>query len=403
MSWRVSLPRSKSKPPATFLHNHERTNLTSKMPLLSLPNELLLDIIHEAVAPPFPPSADYCHEDVGPTLPMISLSSSSLSHSCKLLRSLTVPLLYASVIAHPISTPALHAQLTSDVHIAECVQKLTVFITDAPGAQLLHGIIKCCPKLRGLRLDGTYANEGFTATLLTHVSPNPLIVLSLRGFHVDDILLYLSTAPPGVQTVRIENPVTDPVNPGLPAISSLPEVRTLIWTTDGWDNFPPCTRLTDITQMMPNVEKLGLKISTRLFPLLEHYANLGTRLTELNLQFNQTPSGFCETVARLAPSLRRFVAHGGIMCEQLFGADWGSVEYFDVMCKSGCDTIQVKVMREALVKLVCARPAAEVMVMVGGVDLVRFSGGVGNVAAVEVFDAMEDEEDECECDFGLFD
>lgn len=394
MSWRESLPHFNSKPPANISQNHERTNLTSKMPLLSLPNELLLDIIQEAVATPFSSSAGYCHEFVGPTLPIISPSTTSLAHSCKLLRSLTVPLLYASVNAHPRSTPALHAQLTSHVHIAECVQKLTVFITDAPGAQLLHGIIKRCPKLRDLRLDGAYANQDFTATLLMHVTPHPLNTLSLRGFHLDNILLYLSTAPPGVQTVRIEDPVTDLVNPDAPAISSLPDVRTLIWSTGAWDSFPPCTRVTDIAKMMPNIEKLGLKISTRSFPLLEHYANLGTRLTELTLQFDQTPMGFCGTVAKLAPSLRRFVAHGGIMCEQLFGADWGCVEYFDVKCERGCDTIQVNVMREALVKLVCDRPAAEVLVTVVGVEaLVRFSGGVGDVAAVETFSAMVEEED----------
>lgn len=150
---------------------------------------------------------------------------------------------------------------------------------------------------------------------------------------------------------------------------------------------------------MRNVHVLDVHITREIFCLLGCYGKLGTRLTELTVHFRWMPVHVCETIAVLAPSLRKFIAHGGNVCHDLLDGDWGCVEEFEVVCDNGCDDTRVDVLRDRLVKLVCARPAVSVLVMVrGGDEMMRWSGGVGDVASVEAFGEMEEE---WQCTFGL--
>lgn len=79
------------------------------------------------------------------------------------------------------------------------------------------------------------------------------------------------------------------------------------------------------------------------------------------------------------------------MCETLFEADWSCVEYLEVECEWGCEEAKPEATREALVRLLCARPAAAVVVkMEGGPELVRWEGGAGRVAELYEFSSLED-------------
>lgn len=396
------------------------------MPLLSLPSELLLDIIRETLATPASTTPSCC-DRARHGHSCTPRNTTSLAHTCQLLRYLTLPFMYASVTAHLTFTPTLHALLTSDVNIARCIRHLIVFITDASGAQLLHGIIRSCMNLQDLCLDGSHSSVDFAATLLLHVCPQPQLSLGLRCFTWGESVRYLSSAPPGLHTVRLEEPtipraitpVPDsptasimPV-PDSPTASIMPVphpptaavlsgVRKLVYHTTHLDNCEPDNGTPQPSDLMPNVSVLDLHITDFKLPLLGRYTELGTRLTELTMHFRSTPVPYCGAVAALAPSLRRFVAHGGNMCEVLFAADWACVEYVDVVCLSGCDRVQVAATREALMKLVFARPAARVLVQLqGSTELVRWEGGAGNVASLEAFEELDD--DEFCCTFGLCD
>lgn len=225
------------------------------------------------------------------------------------------------------------------------------------------------------------------------------------------ILPYLSLVPHSIHTVRIEGHIdinfigsaiaTGPA-PDLPAIGDLPQVSMLIYRTNSC-NLPTLPDTGEwLAQTMQNVHVLDAHITRDSLSLLKCYGKLGSRLRELTVHFRWVPAHICKTLALLAPSLRKFIAHGGVVCHDLFDADWGCVEEFEVVCDGGCDDVKVEVLREALVRLVCARPAATVRVMVRGEhDLVWCSGGVGEVGSVEMFSVLEEEE--WECTFGRLD
>lgn len=173
------------------------------------------------------------------------------------------------------------------------------------------------------------------------------------------------------------------------ALETLNDVHTFAWDTG---KFRPrvCVSVGQhLARMMPHVQVLDLRITQYGIPLLQSYAELGSRLTDLTVHFRAKVSGLCSVVAKLAPSLRRFVAHGGDICEVLFSADWESVEYLDVVCHTGCKSAQPANLREAILRLVCRRPKARVRVaVVGGLELVCCASGVCDVAPQEVFNVL---------------
>lgn len=377
------------------------------MPLLSLPVELLHEIILKALAPPTSMTTSCC-DDFRPTLLFSHPTTTSLAHTCQLLRSLTLPFMYASLTVLPELTTALHTLLASDDQIAGYVRQLTLFTTDARGAQLLHGILKHCKRLQDLRLDGSHATEEFTAPLLAHVHPQPLTALGLRRLHWNQISQYLSSAPRELHTVRLEDPIggsptADRISQHLPeahglhstnsnptapvASPSLPGVHSLIC------NMGDSTSTDSgkwLAQMMQNIQVLDMHFSDSTLSMLKCYVKLGTRLTELTVHMRETREGLCGTVAVLAPSLRRFVAHGGVVCHLLFDADWAFVEDLEVVCRGVCDDVQLGVMREALVRLITVRPSARVLVNIDEWDQVRWNERVGNVASIDEFDELKE-------------
>lgn len=94
-----------------FCSNPSRTT----MPLLSLPTEHLLNIIDESLNTQTSSTPIY-HK--GKTRRACTPSNATtLSHTCRLLRSLCLPFMYAAVTAHLESARTLHTLITSNVHL----------------------------------------------------------------------------------------------------------------------------------------------------------------------------------------------------------------------------------------------------------------------------------------------
>lgn len=145
-----------------------------------------------------------------------------------------------------------------------------------------------------------------------------------------------------------------------------------------------------LSHVLPNVTVLDIHLSDITMQFLLSYAGLGSRLTELTVHFLSAQPLFCGTVVKLAPALRRFIVHGGCVCEMMFAAEWRRIEVLDVACLGGCKGVRVGAVREALLRLVAARPRADVRVVVEGRELVGSDGTGAVVATVESFGVLEE-------------
>lgn len=372
------------------------------MPLLSLPVELLVHIISEVMESLT--STDCCSYTapiLGSTPPPCTpLSASGLAHTCKLLRSLTVPLMYASVTVAVRHARKLHTVLTLTPDIALCIRTLTLFVSDAGGVRLLHGIIRRCTNLHDLRLDGSHATPQFVATLLLHVSPRTPLTIGLRFFEWNEIATYLAAAPVSVTTLRLEDvirPRPGATSGALATPRSLNSVHTLLCHTS-LVNFPQRLEIgAQLAQALPRVSVLDVLLSQHTLGLLQGYAartrplhgpteSFAPCLTELTVHFQSATLLFCDILAQLAPLLRRFAAHGGPLCDRVFAVPWACVEYIDIRCMTGCQGVQTDELRRGLMRLLEERPRAVVeVVMEDGSELVVCGGCRADVAGREVF------------------
>lgn len=370
------------------------------MPLLSLPAELLKEVVL-LVIQTSTPSLDSCGGpgcsgvEVLRYCPCTPPAATSLAHTCRVLRSHTLPLMYASVTVNLAHSRTLLALFTSSPDIASCVRALTLFVTDTPSSQPLHGIRRRLPNLLHLLLDGTRADGHYIASLLVHVRHSPLHSLTLRTFEWLEIWDYLCSTPNTLHTLRLE----DPFRPfaivlyraAMVRIPYLPHVHTFICHTELFDL--PAAREAGGTlpQILPNVRVLDIYLTDITTQFLHRYAELGTRLTELTVHFLTAQPLFCETLAKLAPSLQRFVMHGGRVCETMFQAKWRCIEVLDVACQGGCKGVLADVVRGAVWGLIAARPKAKVSFVVeGGRELVVSDETGANVASLEAFGVLED-------------
>lgn len=142
--------------------------------------------------------------------------------------------------------------------------------------------------------------------------------------------------------------------------------------------------------MLPNVDAVTLQITPFSVLMLETFAKLGTQLTELTVSSYSSPPQFCDAIAKLAPSLRRYTSSGGEICERLFQADWACVEYFNVVAGDVCDDVHSDVMRVALLKMAEDRPRADIVLKIQGTELVGRSEWGVSVASQESFDELEE-------------
>lgn len=301
--------------------------------------------------------------------------------------------MYVSVTANPEFVQTLHELLTTCAQIAGCVRDLLFFVTDASSVRILLEILACCINLHSLRLDASHAQTGIASTLLDQLSGQRHPSMTLRCFPWDEITCFIKSNPKGLQMLSIGGSTTRPLILafGLPTAAREPltDVHTFAWDTGAFRPRVSVSVGQQLARMMPNVQVLDLMTTQYGVPLLQTYAELGSQLTDLTVHFRSKISGLCSVVSKLAPSLRRYVAHGGDICQVLFSADWDSVEYLDVVCHTGCKNAQPANLREAILGLVCRRPKARVQVsVVGGLELACCASGVCDVAPQEVFHVL---------------
>lgn len=379
------------------------------MPLLSLPCELLLDIIRSALEDPAAPDPATCcftARDFDRTLlarPCTPQNATPLAHTCRLLRDLTLPFMYASVAANIGSTSALGELLTSCPHIAGSVHHLTLMMSDAPGSVSRQRILSSCAALQDLRLNWTFErtrDASFDATLLEQLRPHLHLALGFRSAQWINILQYLtqlSSTLFEVHTLRIEDPrsyrVRLPIPADMPIVPPAPitSVTTFICHSGFYDHFPPLAG-DAMAHMLPNVQVLDLHTGPfHAVDLLKTYAELGTPVRDLMLHSGPISTAGCATIAKLAPRLRRYTAHGETVCHEMFEADWACVDVLEV---DGwiCQHVKAQELRDQLVRLIHARPGASIQVVVNDdVELVMWEGGTGRVAPIEAFLDLEDE------------
>lgn len=407
------------------------------MPLLSLPVELVHRIIY------FTSASDeqdldncYCEDRHRPhivqTIPHCCTAGAmtSLAHTSQILRALSLPLMYASVIAFPEYLPSLHAQLTSCPGIAPLVRRMTIFLADGAVQTSIREILSSCVNLHHLRLNGSGVFgpgdlAGFHPGLFEHLSPASQRSFDLCGFMHGGLVPYLKhlSAPAngflGLQTIRIhEAPglrriAGNQLNSALPELTADPEtqlasVRTLIFHSSLFEMLPwrtQCYAGAFIAETMPHVQVLDLKVGT-FFPqaMVDKFVTLGTNLTDLTVHFDEDSGHMCYTIVGLAPKLRRFVSHGGTACQGLFkDTQWGCVVEFSMQCEVTCDGVKPELLREALVRLVDDRPAVNMSVAThAGQELVSWNcpGMVNCVVPLEVFQMWEALEVEFQSEFG---
>lgn len=301
--------------------------------------------------------------------------------------------MYASVTANPESVQTLHELLATYAPIACCVHELTFFVTDDYSVQMLLGILACCVNIQDLRLDASRAQTGIAAALLVQLSRKRHPSMTLRSFPWDEMMRYISSNPRRLQMLSIEDSTTRPLilayESPTAALEPLTGMHTFAWDTGSFRPRVSVSIGQHLARLMPNVRVLDLKITQYGVPLLQSYAELGSRLTDLTLHLNSTISMLCSVVAKLAPSLRRFVAHGGDICHVLFCADWGCVQYLDIVCHTGCKGVKLVDLRDAMLRLVCCGPKARIRIaLAGGVELARSTSTICDVAALRVFGVL---------------
>lgn len=399
------------------------------MTLLSLPVELLERIIRLSCAS----DEDNLHEyDSGyrkntdnvqpPSLRCTPTTATALARSCGILREISLPLMYTSVVASPKYIGSLHEQLTSCAGIASLVRHITIFATDDAVPVSVREVLSSCVNLQHLRLNGKDVLEqteraGFHPSLFDHLSPESQVSFDLCGFMYGSLVLYLKhlSSPSNgfcrLETIRIQDdsrsgfdvrgwccprPPPDPELTPEPA-TQLTSVRTLIFRSL---HFGVLRRYGQyragdfIAETMPSVAVLHLLVHGMFGQALVHrFASLGTNLTDLTLDFTWRAAHVCNAIAELAPGLRRFVSRGGTMCHELFeNTTWTAVVHFEMVCEVQCYNVQRALLRDLLLSLVADRPAASISIVTHTFrELVAWNqpGKVDRVAGLEAFESGE--------------
>lgn len=374
------------------------------MPLLSIPSELLLDIIGH-VADSAPLAAD-------------SFSRlKHIAHTCIVLRSLSITLIYASVTIHR-EVRHLGPFLIDYPHIAACVRHLKI---EAPGIwagsnqRLLRRSLERCTRLRELvleKLPGTGGlRTGFVDETLEYIpveSRRSMGMVAFNGLPLDGLLANFKRILGGefsaLHTLRMRScDVCNPYDVHRHREEQIQLMNTLLLYASAKPpgalksvqsflfDAPFPYRLAEesdvgacLANAMPNLKSLSMVTSPDvIYGALSAYSNLGSQLTELTLT-DSSPSScsaktnpksdtpprphFCDIITKLSQNLTKFVVHGNSelrICHTLFVPDsgccaenWPKLDLLSIRCLLGCVGIKPFVLREGLNRLVGNRPGA---------------------------------------------
>lgn len=402
------------------------------MPLLSLPSELLLDIIG-CLAASKPPTHNSPH-----------IVLKDLASTCQRLRSLSITFIYSSidVWAHTKNDELFNEILESDSHIAECIRDLTISAPSDNKFQSAQGILKSCTKLRTLflarlskRYDGALDWDSKFA-MLQYLAPESKMSLqkitlwsNMEGV-LAQLMVLLNGAREGqfgaLRTVDIE---AEPfcrfwkrINRNSPGAlktflgasaepnSSSPKLES-VQTLKIEARLPWRFRSEEagilgvlFAGAMPCVRVLDLKTSAEcIYSALSTYATLGSHLTELTITSNhgnencssmlcgsrrepfccdplkhgRQPHHFCAIIPKLSKNLTKFVVDGGHIlglwvCHQMFGTahQWPRLDLLRVECRGACRGFRPELFRATLEQLSEIRQQAS-MVVISGVKTHR--------------------------------
>lgn len=376
------------------------------MPLLSLPSELLLDIIGKVNAnnSPDPHSPDKAGGwSSTQTYPCLGIFS--LAQTCQLLRSLAIEYIYSSVSVQDNNNAyELHKLLTTYPHLAACVRSLILWAPLAKRFEtirleqgtpeipeswwqvtLFQDILGSCKGLRKLVLKrpsrwiGRERNE-FNETLLEKLAPESkatIETIEFVGNHLSAVLghfrqLLESNEFGALKSVRIEGYADQTTTDGLKISTTWPPGKLeLVETFHFREPFADAIDIgRNFAQAMPNVKVLFMAATPDyVHATLLTYVELGSHLTELEIDCNayntiSPTNSLCQIISKLS-KLRKFTAinTGMRTCHKMFTASqWTQLDFLNFGCIKGCQGIKPDRLRENLEKLTQTRPMATITI-----------------------------------------
>lgn len=376
------------------------------MSLLSIPHELLLDIISHVA------------DSASPTTSSAFGELKQLAHTCIVLRSLSITLIYASVTIHR-GAGRLGSFLIDYPQVATCVRQLKV---EAPGIwagdnqRLLRRILERCTKLRELvleKLPGTSGlRTGFEDETLEYLpaeSKRSVQTVAFNGLPLGGLLVHFKRMLGGefsaLQTLSMQScDVCNPYDVPRHREEQKEFMNTLLFHASAEPpgelksiqsflfDAPFPYRLAEesdvgacLANAMPNLKSLSMITSPDvIYGALFTYISLGSRLTELTLTGSYPSSScspktspqhdtpprphFCDIITKLSQNLTKFVIHGNSelrICHTLFApspagraGNWPNLDLLSIRCLLGCEGIKPSVLRLGLKKLAGNRPGA---------------------------------------------
>lgn len=359
---------------------------THKMPLLSLPYEILLEII-EAV-----------HTSARPfSLAGHNSNTVHLAQTCQILRSLSTPYVYSSITLHNhICAHQVQELLELYPSVASHVRSLKLSAFDEPYRQPLRDvqfwdILSRCKKLQELRFDENTVGGKFDKSLLVGLAPESrgsLRMIQFIGVDLDTVLrnfkfMLRSGEFGGLEIIEITAPHVSspemepqvwrrpiPAASGTRTSKKLESVRKFYFKEllepilDSPAHVPLGVG-SYFAQAMPNLNVLSMMrrpciINETLFT----YAELGSHLTELTLHLDETSesSELCKTLSRLSPKLTFLSLRGlGVMiCHKLFAASWAKIGILKIESSSMCNGTKPDLLCAHLKEIVETHPTARV-------------------------------------------
>lgn len=388
------------------------------MPLVSLPCELLLEIV-EIVYANSPQNSS--------SMPRRSSDIIQLAQTCQILRALSITLVYSSITTHKdTNVPRIRGLLESYPPIAASVRSLKLCPLDLRALrkpqQLVEmqfcDILGSCKKLRNLCLDENTGWWGFGQVLLARLAPESKE--SIETIHLEGIrmcaalanfkLLLNSGEFNRLEEIRVTVPYGMPAeikSQYIPTASTalprkLESVRKFYFRVPPifapgnpgiapeMGNYPART--------MPNVNVLTIiGQSNYVYGSLFTYVGLGSHLTELgpHLIEHGGVHELCEVLSRLSPKLTnlRLEGMGLEICHKLFTAStWTKLAILIIKCSSWCTGIKPDLLRTQLEKLTETRPTVRISLSRLGVVLVSWNqpatGKTQYIASLKLFEKL---------------
>lgn len=391
------------------------------MPLVSLPCELLLEIV-KIVYANSPQNSS--------SMPRRSSDIIQLAQTCQILRALSITLVYSSITIHKdISVPRIRGLLKSYPPIAASVRSLKLCPLNlrvlCEPQHLVEmqfcDILGSCKRLRNLCLDENTKWWGSGQVLLAQLAPESK--KSIETIHLEGVrmcaalanfkLLLDSGEFNRLEEIKVTVPYGRPAETKpqfweyIPTASTaLP--RKLESVRKFYFRVPPIFAPKNpgiasemgnyFARIMPNVNVLTIiGQSNYIYGSLFTYVGLGSHLTELTLHLfeHRGVHELCEVLSKLSPKLTnlRLEGMGLEICHKLFTAStWTKLAVLRIKCSSWCTGIKQDLLRTQLEKLTETRPTMRISLSRLYIGLVFWNEpaiwGIQYIASIKSFERL---------------